>query len=206
MYRQKKYLKTDRQYIFEFIQNHPFAILIIHGNELLATHIPILMQGTAEDFRLFGHIAYNNQQYSHLKNGTEALLIFQGPQAYVSSSWYQKKEVSTWDYSAVHINVELLVQSKDELEESLTKLVSRFEKKQKKPLFYHDIPTEILKENLPQITGFWCNPTKIQAIAKFHQGFEKEDIDSVTRHLSEQDNQLAKEVSQNIKKENGKNN
>ena len=203
MYRQKRYLKKDKNYIFDFIQNHPFAIFVLQGNELLATHIPVLTEGTAENFRLFGHIAHNNEQYAHLQNGTKALLIFQGPQAYVSSSWYREKEISTWDYSAVHVNGKLFVQSENELEESLIKLVSHFEKGQKNPLFYHDIPKEILKNNLPQITGFWFEPFKIQAIAKLHQGFEKDDVDSVIDHLSQ--NPSSREVSQNIKKEHGKN-
>ncbi|HET8838226.1 MAG TPA: FMN-binding negative transcriptional regulator [Flavobacteriaceae bacterium] len=205
MYLRDKYLKNDRTYIFDFIQMHPFAILVLNGNELLATHIPILAEGTAEKFRLYGHIAHSNEQFSHLQNNTQALLIFQGPQAYVSSSWYREKEISTWDYSAVHINVDLFVQSAKELEFSLRKLVSRFEKEQKCPLFYDDIPKEILEENLPLIKGFWCEPTKIQAIAKFHQEFEKEDIESVIAHLTEQKDQLAHEVSKNIQTEHGKN-
>lgn len=201
MYLRDKYLKNDRTYIFDFIQAHPFAILVLNGSELLATHIPILTEGTAQEFRLYGHIAYNNEQFSKLQNNTKALLIFHGPQAYVSSSWYRKKEISTWDYSAVHINAELFVQSEKELESSLRKLVSRFEKKQKCPLFYDDIPQKIREENLPLIKGFWCEPTRIQAIAKFHQGFEKEDMESVVTHLAEQRDQLAQKVSENIQTE-----
>lgn len=201
MYMQKKYLKKDRQYIFDFIQNHPFAVFVLNGERLLATHIPVLTEGNAENFQLFGHIAYNNEQYPHLRNGVEALLIFQGPNAYVSSSWYKEKDVSTWDYSAVHVHVKLTVQTKEELMVSLEKLVAHFEKKQEKPLYYPDIPKGIIEKQLPMITGFTCEPTEIQAIAKLHQGYEKKDISSITTHLEKENNPMDSEVGKNIKKE-----
>lgn len=201
MYLQKKYLKKDRQYIFDFIRNHPFAVFVLNGKHLLATHIPILTDGDAENFQLFGHIANNNEQYPFLKDGTEALLIFQGPNAYVSSSWYKEKEVSTWDYSAVHVHVKLTVQTKEELRVSLKKLVTHFEKGQKNPLYYPDIPKEIIENQLPMITGFTCEPTEIKAIAKLHQGYGKEDVASVTEHLDKEGTPMASGVSENIKKE-----
>lgn len=205
MYMQKKYLKEDKQYIFDFIQNHPFAVFILNGKRLLATHIPVLIEGDAEKFRLFGHIAYNNEQHSYLQNGMEALLVFQGPNAYVSSSWYQEMDVSTWDYSAVHVNVKLRVQTEEELRVSLKKLVDRFEKEQKKPRYYHDIPEEIVTKQLPMITGFSGEPTEIRGIAKLHQGYGNEDIESVTEHLNKKREPMALEVSQNIKKEHERN-
>lgn len=203
MFRQKKYLKQDPHYIFDFIQQHPFATFILNGDELLATHIPILLKGTPEKFLLYGHIAEANEQYKFLKDGLEALLIFQGAQGYVSSSWYKDINISTWDYSAVHVNVKLQLQTTEELEESLKILIERFEKDQKYPVYYNDLPEDMIKDHLPLITGFWCEPVKVQAIAKLHQGFEKEDVHSVCRHLEERQDPLSSELSKNIKREHG---
>lgn len=200
MYQPKKYKKVDKDYIFEFIKNHPFATFVLNGKRLLATHVPVLVEGSPEKFILYAHIADKNEQYAFLKDGLEALLIFQGPHAYVSSSWYKEKDISTWDYSAVHVNVKLKIQTAEELESSLEKLVAHFEKDQEKPLFYPNIPKEILKENLPHIMGFWAEPVKIEAIAKWHQGFEKEDIVSVCSHLESQNDQNAACLSKDIKK------
>ena len=203
MFQQKKYLKKDPQYIFDFIENHPFATFVLQGQNLLATHIPILIKGTPDNFTLYGHIAEANEQYKYLKDGLEALLIFHGAQGYVSSSWYKEKNISTWDYSAVHVNVKLKLQSREELVESLEQLVHRFEKGQKQPIFYKDLPQEMLEEHLPLITGFWCEPTKVQGIAKLHQGFDREDIHSVTQHLEAREDALSSKLSENIKKEHG---
>jgi transcriptional regulator len=199
MYQPTKYKKDDADFIFRFIQHHPFATFILNGDRLLATHIPVLTKGSAQDFRLFSHIANHNEQFEFLKDGTEALLIFQGADGYVSSSWYKEKDISTWDYSAVHLNVKLKKQSREELEESLRELVARFENPQKKPLYYQDIPKKMRENHLPLITGFWCEVEKIQGITKLHQGYDKEDIDSITTHLDNQPE--TQELSNNIKKE-----
>ena len=206
MFQPKNYQKKDPEYIFNFITHHPFATFVLKGEELLATHIPVLTEGTPEKFRLYSHIANSNEQLRHLKDGTDALIIFHGAHAYVSSSWYKEKDISTWDYSAVHLNVKIKIQSEHELEQSLENLVHHFESHQKKPLFYKDIPKKMIEEHLPLITGFWCEPYKIQAIAKLHQGFQKDDIHSVTTHLEESGDGLSSELSKNIKEEHDRKN
>lgn len=205
MYQPKKYLKKDREYIYKFIQENPFATFVLKGDRLLATHIPVLIKGPVDNFTLYAHIANHNEQYSFLKDGIEALLIFQGPHGYVSSSWYKEKDISTWDYSAVHVNVKLTLQTEEELEDSLQDLVYKFEKKQENPLFYKDLPRDMVEDHLPRITGFWCEPVKIEAIAKLHQGFEKEDLHSVTQHLEAENNPMSCPLSRDIKKENNLN-
>lgn len=201
MFQSKKYRKEDPSYIFEFITRHPFATFVLKGEELLATHIPILVEGTPEKFRLYGHIAHSNEQIQHLNDGTEALIIFHGAHGYVSSSWYKEKDISTWDYSAVHINVSIKLQTQKELETALENLVHHFERPQEKPLLYKDIPKKMIDEHLPLITGFWCEPKKVQAIAKLHQGFQKEDIHSVITNLERTGNEMASELGQNIREE-----
>lgn len=205
MYQPKKYKKEDSEFIFNFIKAHPFASFIIKGDRFLATHIPVLVKGNAEKFILYSHIANHNEQLNYLKDGVEALMIFQGAHGYVSSSWYQEKDISTWDYSAVHVNVRLKLQTKEELDNSLDKLVHTFEKNQKSPLFYHDIPRKMLEDHLPLITGFWAEPLKIEAVAKLHQGYNNKDVNSVIEHLKKGD-ALEKELSRNIKDENDRNN
>ncbi|WP_373055776.1 FMN-binding negative transcriptional regulator [Zunongwangia sp. H14] len=202
MYQRDKYKKTDKKYIFDFINKHPFATLVLQGERLLATHIPVLPKGNAEHFVLHGHIAWNNEQYPYLKDGLEALLIFHGAQGYISSSWYREKDISTWDYSAIHVNVKLKLQTRKELEESLEILVSHFEKDQENPLLYKDLPEDMLKQHLPIIKGFWGEPVKIEAVAKLHQGFEKEDLKLITQHLEKTKDSSCLALKKDIEKEN----
>lgn len=197
----QKYKKDDPQYIFSFIKKHPFATFVMNGDNLLATHIPVLVEGEPGNFRLYAHIAEKNEQYPYLKDGAEALIIFHGPQSYVSSSWYEDVDISTWDYSAVHVNVKIKIQSREELKNSLKNLIQEFEQEQEKPLYYEQIPQQMIEDHLPYITGFWGEPFKVQAIAKLHQGYGKKDVDSVVKHLKTRANKDADALSEEIRKE-----
>jgi transcriptional regulator len=205
MYQKKSYVKEDTSTIFDFIHAHPFATFVLKGDRLLGTHIPVLVDGNPNQFRLFGHISdHYNEQKKFLQNGQEALLIFHGPQAYVSSSWYQEKSISTWDYTAVHINVTLTVQTDSELRDSLKKLVYQFEKNQENPLYFEEIPEKMIDKQFPHITGFWGEPFKIEAVAKLHQGYKKEDVESTIKHLKEKDDPEARCLADLMTKEHKK--
>lgn len=198
MYQPKKYLKQDQAYIFKFIQQHPFATLVIQGTDLLATHIPVLVKGTSTSFQLYSHIANHNEMHSFLKNNTKVLLIFQGAHGYISSSLYQEKDISTWDYSAVHISANIQLQSLSELKTSLAQLVNHFENKQEQPLTYNNLPTQMVEDHLPLITGFWLKPYQIKAIAKHHQGAKITDVKNVMKHLAKEGNH---QLAEDLKKE-----
>lgn len=202
MYQPKKYLKKDPDFIFDFIQQHPFATFVLIGDRLLATHIPVLLEGNRDNFTLYSHIANHNEQFPFLKDGAEALLIFQGAHGYISSSWYKEKNISTWDYSAVHVNVKVKLQTREELSDSLRNLVFKFEKDQENPLFFDEIPKDMVNEHLPLITGFWAEPIKTEAVAKLHQGYEKEDVRTVIQKLEKSQDPMSCPLSKNIKKEN----
>lgn len=205
MYRNSRYVKDDPKQVYDFIVQHPFATFVLKGDRLLATHIPVLPDGNENQFRLFGHISNEyNEQVRHLKDGVEALLIFQGPYAYVSSSWYKEKNISTWDYSAVHVNAHVNIQTGNELKDSLKKLIHHFEKDQVNPLFYEDIPEKMIEDQIPHITGFWAEPFRIEAVAKLHQGYAKEDVDLTIAHLEQSDDPLTQRLAEEIRKEHRK--
>lgn len=183
MYQPERYKKNSTNFAVKLIRQNPFGEFVLQGDRLLATHIPILINEDSDSLQLFAHIANHNPQKQFLKDGKEALLILKGSDAYVSSSWYEEKEISTWDYSAVHIHCRIRVQTSDELVASLKKLVHHFEKDQMHPLEYNQIPDSIIESNLSEITGFWCEPILIEGIGKWHQGFGKKDVLNVINHL-----------------------
>lgn len=185
MYQPKAHKRNDKQFIFNFIKHHPFAVFIISGYDLLATHIPLLIEGNQENFRFYGHIANHNEMLHFLQNGKEVLCVFHGPHTYVSSSIYTEPDISTWDYSAVHVNAKITLQNDEELAESLERLIYTFEKEQEQPLYKEQIPKEIWNQDFPNITGFWLEPFRIQGIHKWHGNFEKEERQHIAQKLSE---------------------
>jgi transcriptional regulator len=109
MYRPSHFREDRPEVLHALIRTHPFAQLITAGEEgLVANPLPLLLDPEASaNGTLRGHLARANDQVAALSAGGQALVIFQGPQAYVSPSWYPSKAehgkvVPTWNYVAVH--------------------------------------------------------------------------------------------------------
>jgi transcriptional regulator len=94
----------------QLIRAHPLALLITAGpTGLLANLFPFLLDSEGTDkgtLRL--HIARANPQWRELESVEECLVVFCGPQDYVTPSWYETKRetgkvVPTWNYVTVHV-------------------------------------------------------------------------------------------------------
>jgi transcriptional regulator len=90
------------------IRSHPLGMLVTAGpGGLLANPIPFLIDSEASDLgTLQAHLARANPQWRELLAVEECLVIFQGPQDYVTPSWYETKRetgkvVPTWNYAIV---------------------------------------------------------------------------------------------------------
>jgi transcriptional regulator len=89
---------------------HPLATLVVAGSmELTADLVPFqLYPEEGPHGTLRAHVARANPLWRELEGGAECLLLFQGPQAYVSPGWYASKAethkvVPTWNYAMVQV-------------------------------------------------------------------------------------------------------
>ena len=107
---QPPHFREDRIEIqHDLIRTHPLGLLITAGpSGLLANSIPFLID-SEESARgtLRCHLARANPQWRELATVEQCLIVFQGPQEYVSPSWYPTKRetekvVPTWNYVTVH--------------------------------------------------------------------------------------------------------
>ncbi len=93
MYIPKQY-QMDHDEAVRLMQSNPFALLItVDEKRPLATLLPIEIREVDDKIYATGHIAFGNLQKHTLENDREVLLVFQGPHAYISSSWYKIEEV-----------------------------------------------------------------------------------------------------------------
>src|SRR5258707_9000123 len=102
MYIPKSFAESDVTTLYKFIRNNNFAALIIQYQErLVATHLPFLID--TERGVLKAHLARANDQWQAF-DGREALVMFHGPHAYISPTWYETHpSVPTWNYTVVHV-------------------------------------------------------------------------------------------------------
>src|SRR5687768_3413890 len=81
------------------VRDHPFATIVTA--DLLATHMPCLLDEEAEDLTILGHVACADPVSKGLRG--PLLLIFHGPHGYVSASWYQADTIPTWNHVTLHV-------------------------------------------------------------------------------------------------------
>src|SRR5215217_8236494 len=81
------------------VRAHPFATIVTA--DLRATHMPCLVDETAEDLTILGHVACADPVADSL--GGPVLLIFHGPHGYVSASWYASDTIPTWNHVTLHV-------------------------------------------------------------------------------------------------------
>ena len=109
MYIPKHFEETRIDVLHALIDTYPLATLITHsGRGLNANHIPMhLTQAPKPYGTLSAHVARGNGLLEDLAESSDVLVVFQGPNAYISPSWYATKEetgrvVPTWNYATVH--------------------------------------------------------------------------------------------------------
>ena len=105
MYTPPAYAEHDIEALHDGMRAWSFATLITVGVAgARATHLPFLLDPEVDACgRLTTHLARANPQLDDLRQGAPALVIFQGPHAFVSPSWYRNRMTfPTWNYTAIH--------------------------------------------------------------------------------------------------------
>jgi transcriptional regulator len=123
---------------------YPFATVVVHAaSGFVANHLPFEVAG---DALLHGHVARGNELAQ--MDGAEVLVIFQGPDGYISPNWYPSKhetgrEVPTWNYAVVHVHGRLqVIDDAAWMRQLLETLTDRHEAMQPKPWHVSDAPAD----------------------------------------------------------------
>ncbi len=190
MYLRPAFVETDLDRIEALIRAHHFGLLVTRTETGMdASHLPIAVWREADQLVLRGHLAAANPQCAAFAGG-EALLIFSGPHAYISPSWYKTQPaVPTWDYSAVHIHGTL--EPEDAHEPMLDQMAEhdpgRFDVRDLEPRY-----REMMYRG---IRSFRLRATRIEAQWKMSQNRSIEDRKAVIEALRAEGNDaVAKDI------------
>ncbi len=158
------------------------TLVTLTPDGLIASHVPVLLDATpAPHGTLLGHLARPNPQASGAVAGTEALVIFQGPDAYITPSWYETKRqtakvVPTWNYVAIHAYGSVTFFSDaDRLLDIVTRLTDREEARRAEPWAVGDAPADFIDGMLKGIVGFALPITRLEGKWKMSQNRPAED-------------------------------
>jgi len=187
----------------DFIDAHPLGALVtVSGGELFATHLPLLLdRSRGVHGVLQGHIARANPQHALPAGTADALIIFTGPDAYISPAFYAGKEehgkvVPTWNYVAVHAYGSVrYVPDREYLRRHVERLTARHEGNRPRPWSVGDAPESYIESMLAAIVGVELEITRLEGKWKMSQNRPAEDIDGVVAGLGASDGARERDVA-----------
>lgn len=181
MYKLSHFTETNQEVIVAFMKAHPFATLMGCAENIpVATQIPLLISSTENKITVRGHFMRHTDHHKAFEKNSEALFLFQGPQCYVSASWYdERRHGSTWNYMTVQAHAKLEFYNDEQTIDFLRDLTHRFEDEQSKPELLEDMTTEYLQANVKAIIGFEAVLRNVQATFKLSQNRNDESYKSI---------------------------
>lgn len=167
----------------DLIRAHPLGLLITAGpGGLVANPIPFLIDRDAGEFgTLRCHLARANEQWREIGGGAEVLVVFQGPQDYVTPSWYATKRetgkvVPTWNYATVHAwGQARIVEDEAWLRRQLDDLTGLQEAPRPAPWAVEDAPERFVSTQLRAIVGIEIPIGRIEGKWKVSQNRPEAD-------------------------------
>nr|WP_315246845.1 FMN-binding negative transcriptional regulator [uncultured Albidiferax sp.] len=160
-YLPKHFEETDPATLHALVHAHPLATWVVPqtDGELLVNHIPFLLDADRGPHgTLVGHVARANPVWRAI-TAAASVAVFQGPEAYVSPSWYPSKPVHgkvvpTWNYAVVHAHGTARVfDDRAQLLALVTRLTALHEAPLAQPWQVADAPEAYIDTMLGAIVG-----------------------------------------------------
>jgi len=201
MYIPKYFKVTNVDEIWDFVQKNSFGTIVTtEQGKPIATHLPLGLTKKGDDYYITGHMAFGNPQWRTFETCEDVLVMFQGPNAYISSSWYSHENVPTWNYQAIHMYGKASILEKDELIEELTGMLEKYEHYSENPVLWDKLSPELLENQLKGIVGFKIKVEEIQAAYKLSQNRNETDYISIIDKLQNEGNLNSKQIAELMEK------
>jgi transcriptional regulator len=162
--------------VLEVIRANMFATLVTSSADgIVASHLPFVF----EDGTLYAHMARANPQSAMLTG--EVLVIFQGPHAYISPSWYEDRDTApTWDYVAVHCYGPIRIHDAAEARRNIERLIARVETSWSLQELRDE---DDVRQMLANIVSFEIPVARFEGKFKLNQGDQPERIRAAIAQL-----------------------
>jgi transcriptional regulator len=203
MYVPKLFRNENLAEVRDFLHRYSFGIVVsqVEGRPF-AAHIPLeLDQNAAGQDVLTGHLSIANPIWKALSEYEgQVLAIFQGPNTYISSTWYNHENVPTWNYTAVHVYGKVRLQTADEVYISLKKMVDKYEAITGTGLKVENYSAGFMEKQMKGLVGFEIAIEEIQAAYKLSQNRDEESHANVVKALQASGDPEAQAVAKLMEK------
>lgn len=187
--------------IADFVREHDFATLaLLQDGVPLASHLLVDFEtDSAGTWLVSGHMARANKLWRAFDSAKEVLLIFGGPNAYISPTWYDHLNVPTWNYIAVHLyGLPRVIDGGQELQDILARLVKRHETKTDYRM--ESLPPDFMEKQMAGTMGFQVKVTRVEANFKLSQNRNDEDHANIIHRLEARGDEQSAAIANEMKK------
>ena len=186
MYLPAHFAETRVDALHRLMNEYPLAALVTNGPDGLdANHVPFELDasaGTGGHGVLRAHVARANPIWKEVVDGAEVLVIFRGPEHYISPNWYPSKheahrQVPTWNYQVVHAHGKITIRDDEKFLRGLVgRLTKVHEAGEETPWKMGDSSREFIDSMLAAIVGIEIEITRLVGKSKLGQNKERRDF------------------------------
>ena len=192
MYRPPAFREDRLEVLHALIESHRLGTIVTHsGNGLEANLVPFILDSSRGPYgTLKAHLARANDQLAAFEAGHEALVIFQGPESYITPSWYPSKlehgkVVPTWNYVLVEARGRpQVIEEPSWLMTQISELTAANEGNRPAPWSVSDAPEPFVAAQLKGIFGIEIEIARIEGKWKTSQNRPEADRVGVAEGLN----------------------
>jgi transcriptional regulator len=212
MYEPPLHKKESLEAQHALIRSQPLGLLISKGPDgLEANAIPFLIDASASKLgTLRAHMARANPQWRSLGAVDEALVVFQGPDRYISPNWYATKRetgkvVPTWNYVMVQARGRpRVIEDPEWLRAQIDELTRTHEGRRPAPWAVSDAPAAFVAMQVKAIVGVEIEIARIAGKWKASQNRPAADREGVIDGLTGEGEPMALDMAEIVRGESGK--
>ena len=203
MYIPRHHEELDSAVLHALIRAHPLGTWVTHADEeLIVNHVPFLLDPRRGPHgALIGHVARANKVWSAFSRTVPSVVAFQGPESYITPSWYpskhdQGKAVPTWNYAVVHAHgLPVVNDDKTWLLNHVNQLTDFHEAGRAAPWRVSDAPRDYIERMIDGIVGIEIPISKLVGKWKVSQNRSRPDKLGIVAGLSAEDNPRSREMA-----------
>lgn len=204
MYVPNHFKEENIDKLHQYIRDFSFGLLVIADEKgIEANHIPFVLRVEEDNplGRLECHVARNNSVWQRLQKGARVLAVFQGPNAYISPSWYPTKAetglvVPTWNYLAIHVEGRAqVIDDSVWLKQHLRQLTEQHEANRDEPWSVDDAPADFTSRLMQAIVGIEIKIENLTGKLKASQNQPSQNREGVKTGLKAEEDKADRSMS-----------
>ncbi len=185
MYKFPYYTEQDPEKVIDFMKVNSFAMITGFGEQYpVATHIPMEVE-VQEDGKIFlsGHMMKKTDHHLNFEKNNNVLVIFNGPHAHISASWYTDPVMgSTWNYMVVHAKGKIKFKDEQGTYNAVKDITNKYEGPESAAAF-DKLSKEYVEHMVKAIVGFTIEVEKLDNVFKLSQNRDEESQKNIIEQL-----------------------